>query len=170
MSFLASLVLLVTLALLNDVTWWHPVLLIIMLHLIYLLLRMGRITLHLRDGIPSITIQSLSLKLLITGPYKYAAWWSYDYGESSADDSPDDHKIGSRANDILVILQLTSEQGGHLCFVERIAFDTRFPNEVPHSEQGLKPCSTRVRLQRADRLLRFLQKHLEPAVFKNDHL
>lgn len=165
MTLVASTVLLVTLALLNDVIWWYPIAFTSLLHLAYLATRMGMIAVKTVDSKPVITVRSLRVGVLLKGPYTYQAWWSYDYGVNSDSAEGEDQNIGSRANDILVILNLRSPQGGSLCFVERIAFDTRFPNEVPHSEAGLRPCEVVIRVQRSDRLLHFFQRHLDPTEF-----
>ena len=152
------MILFTTLGLLADVTWWIAPVTIVSLHFLFLVSRIGIVRIH-QDGHPTLlTIRDLRGRHHLRAPFRTVSWWSYDFD----DDAPED-RSGSRSNDVNVVLKLADSSGNTLCFVERITFDTRFPNEVPYDDQGTNSCGTRILVQRVDRLGRFLGRHLPEA-------
>ncbi|MDX1478804.1 MAG: hypothetical protein R3301_13920 [Saprospiraceae bacterium] len=164
MTLLGSMVLFTTIALLADVLWWIAPVTIVVVHGVFILSRIGTIRLVSEPHGHQLSIRDWRGRYRLTTPIHATAWWSYDF-----DDDDPETRGGSRSNDIHVVVQLVDAARQQLCIVERITFDTRFPNEMPYDDRGTTQCAVRILVQRADHVFRFLERHLPAEELLNEN-
>lgn len=123
---------------------------------IYLLFRLGSV--RIRNG-RIVEIRGPNSRAVLVAPLKYHIWWSYLF--ESIEAVPPSSQSLTRGNDLHVFLKVTDSTGNAVVFLEYIGYDGRFPNQTPHDEHAWDPDGQVFLVQRADKLLHFLQKQLE---------
>ena len=106
------------------------------------LANLGRIVFNGTEGI--LSIRSLQYRFELKLPLATESWWHYI------------HQGKSRANDVHVVLHVQDDSGRQVYFSETIMFDTRHPDEVPYKDEGIPDGAVVIKIQRADKLQRFL--------------
>lgn len=128
-------------------------------HFLYAVGSMGVIRVVKEEGGKFLVIRKLFRVHRLTLPLRSRLWWSYLF--ESAVQLTDLDKVGTIGNDLLVHLEVTDSHGELIVFQEYIGFDSRFPNDLEHSEEFVPAGRVIVRVQRVDKLSTFLQRVTE---------
>jgi len=151
---------LTTIFLFQHITWWLAPIITAGLFLTYLLSRIGIVSVIERGDDKLIEIRGFMYKYTINPPITYSAWWNYTFDQKS-NDAGDSvlRRIRNASNDLNVNLHCEGSSVVTIGFTEKIYFDTRFPNEVLYESKAMDSHYV-IGVQRVDKLLTYLQKHL----------
>lgn len=140
--------------------WWFPCVFLVFGVLLFVF-KSGSIS--ILDGIksPNIVIKTANQSIILSTPIQADVWWNYTFKSKITELNDGSPSSGAKANDINTMLEISDKSGPKVTFVEKIVFGSRFPNEANYSFDTIDESSSVFKVQRIDKLMNFLEDHLE---------
>ncbi len=134
-----------------------------LLHMLFLISRLGWIRILRKEGNPVIEIQSLLLKENFMTPVDIDYWWNYDFEdpfmieEDSAQSQLETGERMSYQGKIVIWLFFSNHQGQRLAFYEEITIGEKFPHGIPYRLRSVPEEYPQVMVQNINGVLDFLR-------------